>query len=217
MTKIAILGAGKVGTALARVAVEAGYQVDIAGSGAPDRIRLIVEVLAPGARAVSAADAVVDADLVVLALPLHRFRHLDSALLDGHVVLDIMNYWTPIDGEISEFDDAPEGTSVLVQSAVPGARVVKTLNHIGYHELEEQRRPAGAPDRIALGAVGDDRSAVAQVLAFLERIGFDAIDGGELANGVAFQPGSPLFGAPHSADRFRQLLATELDRTRIAA
>ena len=217
MTKIAILGAGKVGTAVARVAVEAGYQVDIAGSGAPDRIRLIVDVLAPGARAVSAADAVVDADLVVLALPLHRFRHLDSALLDGHVVLDIMNYWTPIDGEISEFDDAPEGTSVLVQSAVPGARVVKTLNHIGYHELEEQRRPAGAPDRIALGAVGDDRSAVAQVLAFLERIGFDAIDGGELANGVAFQPGSPLFGAPHSADRFRQLLATELDRTRIAA
>ena len=217
MTKIAILGAGKVGTALARVAVEAGYQVDIAGSGAPDRIRLIVDVLARGARAVSAADAVVDADLVVLALPLHRFRHLDSALLDGHVVLDIMNYWTPIDGEISEFDDAPEGTSVLVQSAVPGARVVKTLNHIGYHELEEQRRPAGAPDRIALGAVGDDRSAVAQVLAFLERIGFDAIDGGELANGVAFQPGSPLFGAPHSADRFRQLLAAELDRTRIAA
>jgi len=217
MTKIAILGAGKVGTALARVAVEAGYQVDIAGSGAPDRIRLIVDVLAPGARAVSAADAVVDADLVVLALPLHRFRHLDRALLDGHVVLDIMNYWTPIDGEISEFDDAPEGTSVLVQSAVPGARVVKTLNHIGYHELEEQRRPAGAPDRIALGAVGDDRSAVAQVLAFLERIGFDAIDGGELANGVAFQPGSPLFGAPHSADRFRRLLAAELDRTRIAA
>ena len=217
MTKIAILGAGKVGTALARVAVEAGYQVDIAGSGAPDRVRLIVDVLAPGARAVSAADAVVDADLVVLALPLHRFRHLDSALLDGHVVLDIMNYWTPIDGEISEFDDTPEGTSVLVQSAVPGARVVKTLNHIGYHELEEQRRPAGAPDRIALGAVGDDRSAVAQVLAFLERIGFDAIDGGELANGVAFQPGSPLFGAPHSADRFRQLLAAELDRTRIAA
>jgi len=217
MPKIAILGAGKVGTALARVAVEAGYQVDIAGSVAPDRIRLIVDVLAPGARAVSAADAVVDADLVVLALPLHRFRHLDSGLLDGHVVLDIMNYWTPIDGEISEFDDAPEGTSVLVQDAVPGARVVKTLNHIGYHELEEQRRPAGGPDRVALGAVGDDRTAVVQVLAFLERIGFDAIDGGELANGVAFQPGSPLFGAPHSADRFRQLLAAELDRNRIAA
>jgi 8-hydroxy-5-deazaflavin:NADPH oxidoreductase len=217
MTKIAILGAGKVGTSLARVAVDAGYQVDIAGSAAADRIRLIIDVLAPGAHAVTAAEAVVGADLVVLALPLHKFRHLDTAQLAGHVVLDIMNYWTPIDGEISEFDDAPEGTSVLVQEAIPGARVVKTLNHIGYHELEEQRRPAGSPDRIALGAVGDDRDAVARVLGFLERIGFDAIDGGPLANGVAFQPGSPLFGAPYSAERFRELLADELDRAKIAA
>jgi len=217
MTKIAILGAGKVGTSLARVAVDAGYEVDIAGSAAADRIRLIIDVLAPGARAVTATEAVVGADLVVLALPLHKFRHLDAGLLAGHVVLDIMNYWTPIDGEISEFDDAPEGTSVLVQDAIPAARVVKTLNHIGYHELEEQRRPAGSPDRIALGAVGDDREAVAQVLGFLERIGFDAIDGGPLANGVAFQPGSPLFGAPYSADRFRELLAAELDRAQIAA
>jgi predicted dinucleotide-binding enzyme len=217
MTKIAILGAGKVGTSLARVAVEAGYQVDIAGSGAPDRIQLIVDVLAPGAHPVIAADAVVGADLVVLALPLHKFRHLDTEMLAGHLVLDIMNYWTPIDGEITEFDDAPEGTSVLVQRAIPGARVVKTLNHIGYHELEEQRRPAGAPDRVALGAVGDDRDAVAQVLAFLERIGFDAIDGGPLANGVAFQPGSPLFGEPYAADRFRELLADQLEHAQIAA
>jgi predicted dinucleotide-binding enzyme len=217
MTKIAILGAGKVGTALARVAVEAGYRVDIAGSGSPDRIRLIVDVLAPGARATTAAEAVADADLVVLALPLHRFGHLDTGLLSGHVVLDIMNYWTPIDGEVSEFDDAPEGTSALVQRAIPGARVVKTLNHIGYHELEEQRRAVGAPDRVALGAVGDDAGAVAQVLAFLERIGFDGVDGGPLANGVALQPGSPLFGAPHPADRFRELLAEQLEGAGIAA
>ena len=217
MTKIAILGAGKVGTSLARVAIAAGYEVSIAGSGSADRIRLIVEVLAPGARAVTAAEAVTGADLVVLALPLHRFRGLDVTLLAGNIVLDIMNYWTPIDGEISEFDDAPEGTSVLVQRALPDSRVVKTLNHIGYHELDEEPRPAGAPDRMALGAVGDDPDAVAAVLDFLERIGFDAIDGGSLANGVAFQPGSPLFGAPYSAERFRELLAGELDRAKLAA
>jgi predicted dinucleotide-binding enzyme len=217
MTKIAILGAGKVGTSLARVAIAAGYEVNIAGSGSADRIRLIVDVLTPGARAVTAAEAVTGAELVVLALPLHRFRGLDVSLLAGHVVLDIMNYWAPIDGEISEFDDAPEGTSVLVQRALPDSRVVKTLNHIGYHELDEEPRPAGAPDRMALGAVGDDPDAVATVLAFLERIGFDAIDGGPLANGVAFQPGSPLFGAPYSAERYRELLAGELDRAEIAA
>ncbi|HEY4225545.1 MAG TPA: NAD(P)-binding domain-containing protein [Pseudolysinimonas sp.] len=210
MTKIAILGAGKVGTSLARVAVQAGYRVDIAASGSPDRIALIIDVLAPGAHATTAAEAVDGADLVVLALPLHSFKNLDVSALAGHIVLDIMNYWTPIDGEITEYDDAPEGTSVLVQRAIPGARVVKTLNHIGYHELEEQRRPTGAPDRVALGAVGDDREAVGEVLAFLERIGFDAVDGGPLANGVAFQPGSPLFGAPYSEARFRELLADQL-------
>lgn len=217
MTKVAILGGGKVGTSLARVAVEAGYQVDIAGSGSADRIRLIVDVLAPGAHAVTAAEAVRGAALVVLALPLHKFRHLDAGMLAGHVVLDIMNYWTPIDGAITEFDDAPEGTSVLVQRAIPGARVVKTLNHIGYHELEEQHRPVGAPDRVALGAVGDDREAVAQSLAFVERIGFDGVDGGPLANGIALQPGSPLFGAPYEVDRFRELFAHQLESSQIAA
>ena len=217
MNKIAILGAGKVGTSLARVAVEAGYEVAIAGSGSADRIGLIIEVLAPGARAVTVVEAVEGAELIVLALPLHKFHNLDVALLADRVVLDIMNYWTPIDGEISEFDDAPEGTSVLVQRAIPEARVVKTLNHIGYHELEAQHRTVGASDRVALGAVGDDREAVAQVLAFLERIGFDAVDGGPLANGVAFQPGSPLFGAPYSAERFRELMAEQLDRAEIAA
>jgi predicted dinucleotide-binding enzyme len=217
MTKIAILGAGKVGTSLARVAIAAGYEVDISGSGSADRIQLIIDVLAPGAHAVTVAEAVRGAELVVLALPLHKFHDLDVRLLSGHIVLDIMNYWTPIDGEISEFDDAPEGTSVLVQRALPDSRVVKTLNHIGYHELDEEPRPAGAADRMALGAVGDDPDAVATVLAFLERIGFDAIDGGPLANGVAFQPGSALFGAPYPAGRFRELLAAELERAKIAA
>ncbi|MDP9026607.1 MAG: NAD(P)-binding domain-containing protein [Actinomycetota bacterium] len=217
MTKIAILGAGKVGTSLARAAIAGGYEVDIASSGTADRIQLIVDVLSPGAHAVTAAEAVRGAELVVLALPLHKFEHLDTALLDGHLVLDIMNYWTPIDGEISEFDDAPEGTSVLVQRALPHSRVVKTLNHIGYHELDEEPRPLGAPDRKALGAVGDDPDAVAEVLAFLEGLGFDAIDGGPLRHGVALQPGSPLFGAPYTAERFRELLAVELDRAQIAA
>ncbi|CAN5508722.1 NAD(P)-binding domain-containing protein [soil metagenome] len=217
MSKIAILGAGKVGTALARVATAAGYQVDIAGSGSAARIRLIVEVLVPGARAVTAAEAVEGAELVVLALPLHKFHELDTRMLAGHVVLDVMNYWTPIDGPVREFEDASEGTSVVVQRALPDSRVVKTLNHIGYHELDEEPRPPGAPDRMALGAAGDDPDAMAQVLELLEQIGFDAIDAGPLANGVAFQPGSPLFGSPYPADRFRELLATELDTATISA
>ena len=78
LPRIAVLGAGHVGPVIARVAIDAGYQVSIATSGDPDRIALITQVLAPGAEPRWAADAVHDADLVVLAIPLHRFAAFDS-------------------------------------------------------------------------------------------------------------------------------------------
>ena len=204
--KIGILGAGKAGTSIARAAIAAGDEVAIAASGDAERIRLFIEVLVPGAVPATAADAVRDADLVVLAVPMHKFRRIDPALLDGKVVIDVMNYWQPIDGDIPELDDAPQGTSVIVQSAFPGARIVKSLNHLGYHELEEDARPAGEPGRRAVAAAGDDAGAVDRVLAFIDAIGFDPVDAGSLAEGVALQPGSPLFGAPHSAEAFRGVL-----------
>lgn len=205
--KIGILGAGKAGTSIARAALAAGDHVAIAASGDADRIRLIVDVLVPGAVAATAADAAREADLIVLAVPMHKFRQVDPALLEGKVVVDVMNYWEPIDGRIPELEDAPDGTSVLVQRAFPGARIVKSLNHLGYHELEEDARPAGASDRRAVAAASDDPEALAVVLAFIDRIGFDPIDAGPLARGVALEPGSPLFGAAHDRAAFERVLA----------
>lgn len=204
--KIGILGAGKAGTSIARAAIAAGDDVAIAASGDAERIRLIIEVLVPGATATTAAEAVRDADVVVLAVPMHRFRSVDLSLLAGKIVIDVMNYWEPIDGRIEELADAPEGTSVLVQRAFPGARVVKSLNHLGYHELEEDARPAGAPDRRAVAAASDDEAALATVLAFVDRIGFDPVDAGPLAGGILLEPGSPLFGAPHDRAAFEAVL-----------
>ncbi len=81
--RIAVLGAGHTGPVIARVATEAGYPVSIAASGDPDRIELITTVLAPGAEPRWAADAIHDADIVVLAIPLHRFASLDPARSPG--------------------------------------------------------------------------------------------------------------------------------------
>jgi predicted dinucleotide-binding enzyme len=164
----------------------------------------------PGAVAANAADAVRDADLVVLAVPMHKFRSIDPALLAGKVVIDVMNYWEPIDGRIADLDDVPDGTSAEVQRAFPDARIVKSLNHLGYHELEEDARPAGAPDRRAVAAASDDPAALAAVLAFIDRIGFDPVDAGSLARGVALEPGSPLFGAAHDRTAFEAVLGAEL-------
>src|SRR4051794_27882035 len=140
VTRVAVLGAGRTGPVIARVAMDAGYQVSIASSGDPDKI---TTVDAPGAGRRWAADAVRAADLVVLAIPLHRFVTFDCALVDGKLVVDTMNYWPPVDGVLAMFEDDRYGTSEIVARRLAGSTVVKTLNHIGYHDVEDERRPPG--------------------------------------------------------------------------
>jgi predicted dinucleotide-binding enzyme len=190
---IAVFGAGRVGTALGRVLVAAGYQVRIVGSGPASGISLIVDVMAPGAVATDAASAVADADIVILAVPLHRLDSIDTELLRGRVVVDVMNYWEPIDGTLADFSGAAP-TSTVVSSRLSGATLVKTLNHIGYHDIEIDRRAPGASDRRALAVSGDDRRAVDLVLEMVHRIGFDAVDAGGLADSGVLEAGGPLFG-----------------------
>jgi predicted dinucleotide-binding enzyme len=146
LPRIAVLGAGHSGPAIARAAVDAGYRVAIAASGDPQRIALIAQVLVRGAEPRWAADAIADADVVVLAIPIHKFATFDPALVVGKLVVDVMNYWPPVDGVQAMFDDPRRGSSEIVQERLAGSTVVKTLNQLGYHELDEERfrhRPAG--------------------------------------------------------------------------
>ena len=207
--RLGIVGAGRVGTTIARAAIAAGYDVAISGSGAADRIALIVDVLAPGARAVSTDEVVGFADLIVLAVPMHRFRELPRDLFAGKILIDAMNYWEEIDGVDQELATAPSGTSVVVQDRFPSARVVKSLNHITYYQFDADRRPHGAPGRIAIAAAGDDRAAVAAVMQLIDRLGFDAVDAGPLAAGLALEPNRSVFGASYSADQLSNLLSPE--------
>jgi predicted dinucleotide-binding enzyme len=118
-----------------------------------------------------------------------------------------MNYWQPVDGDDAELAAAPDGTSMIVQEHFPSARVVKSLNQLGYHQLEENRQPRAAPDRIAIGTAGDDRLAVRTVMRLLDRLGFDPVDAGPLSNGVALEPdGSPI-AVTYTADQLSKLIA----------
>ena len=139
LSRLAVLGAGHVGPVIARLAVKAGYPVAIATSGDPEDIALITELVIPGAQPRWASDAVADADIVVLAIPLHRFLDIDPALLAGKLVVDAMNYWPASDGVLEPFED--RGSSEVVAGRLAGSAVVKALNHIGYHELEDRARP----------------------------------------------------------------------------
>jgi predicted dinucleotide-binding enzyme len=198
---LAVLGAGHVGPVIARMAVAAGFKVSISASGNPEKIALMTSILVPGAEPRWAADAVADADIVVLSIPLHRFAILDPGLVAGKLVVDAMNYWPPVNGLLEMFEDRRFTSSEIVQRRLARSTVVKTLNHIGYHEMEEDRRPAGLPERRALGVAGDDSGAVDALAEVIERIGYDAVRLYSLRAGRLLEPGSPVFCAPlHRAE-----------------
>jgi predicted dinucleotide-binding enzyme len=185
--------------------------VAIAASGDPADIELVTELLAPGAEPRWAADAVADADIVVLAIPLHKFATFEATPAAGKVVVDAMNYWPPVDGVQRLFEDHHLGSSEIVARRLPHSIIVKTLNHIGYHELEDGRRPRGSPDRRALGVAGDDQDAVDAVADVIERIGYDPVGLDSLRAGRVLQPGGPVFGIPLRRAEFEGALGIEPD------
>jgi predicted dinucleotide-binding enzyme len=202
MPRIAVIGAGHAGPVIARLIMDGGYPVSIAGSGDPDQIALLAQVLTPGADPRWTADAVADADMVVLSIPLHRLTTLDPSPLAGKIVIDAMNYWPPTDGVQELFEDQRSGSSEIVQGRLTESRVVKTLNQIGYHDLEDWRRPAGAADRLSIGVAGDDARAVDQVAELVDRVGYDPVRLGSLKAGRALEPGNAVFGAALGRDDF---------------
>ena len=204
--RLAVLGAGHVGPVIARLAVKAGYPVAIATSGDPDDLALIAELLIPGAEPRWASDAIADADVVVLAIPLHRFGDLSPALLAGKIVVDAMNYWPASDGVLSAFEDG--ASSELV---APAARLGRGQGPQP-HRLSRPRgptRPPFAPDRRAAGVAGDDPAAVTAIAGFVDRLGYDPVRLESLRAGRILQPGGPVFGVTLTRPEFEQAIREE--------
>ena len=204
---IGIFGAGKVGPALARLLVASGHEVLIAGSPRQTALDLLVGVVAPGAHVVQPDELAARAHIIIVAVPFSKAPTVPWHLFDDRVVVDAMNYWPPVDGNIAEVDADPRTTSEQNAARNPRARVVKSLNHLGYHEMEDDAMDPGSPLRRALAVVGDDPEARAVVARIIDDIGFDAVDGGELVNGRALEPGHPAFGRELSARELSALIS----------
>lgn len=203
---IGILGAGRVGTALARLALAAGHDVRIASSRPPEEIALLVEIITPGATPGAAAEVIASSDIVILALPLSKYRALVPEQLAGKIVIDPMNYWAPTDGVLPEFE-GDEASSEVVQRYLPAARLVRSFNHMGYHEIEQEARPASDPARRSLAIAGNHAEARDVVAAFIDRLGYDTVDAGPLSSARKFGTGTPIFGAGFMRTELAQRLS----------
>jgi predicted dinucleotide-binding enzyme len=219
MTTIGFIGSGHIGSTVARLAIAAGYDVVLSNSRGPDTLIDLVTELGDHARAGTPEDAAAAGDVVVVSIPLRAYREVPVAPLAGKTVIDTNNYYPRRDGRIPELDDESATTSELLQRHLPGSRIVKAFNNINFRALGALGRPAGAQDRSALPVAGDDADAKSAVADVLDRIGYDAVDAGPLAEGWRYQRDTPAYAViyagpggwadprPANADTLREALA----------
>ncbi|UQN30311.1 FAD/NAD(P)-binding protein [Brachybacterium kimchii] len=195
---VGIVGAGKIGTAIARQAVRSGLHVHVETSRDARSLSARIPGAVAGLRTPSAGE------VVVLTMPFHAVFDLDPERLRGAVVVDATNPWGPEDLAAIEQARGRFGadlsSSELVAAHLVASRVAKALNHIGYHDVEDHPRPAGASDRRALAIASDDEFAAARVASLLDRLGYDAVLVDGLGQARHLEPDGAVFGSHASRD-----------------
>jgi predicted dinucleotide-binding enzyme len=207
MATIGLIGAGHIGSQVARLAVANGYKVVLSNSRGPETLADLVAELGPHARAATPVDAATAGDIVVVTVPLKAYRSVPVEPLAGKVVIDTNNYYPQRDGHIPELDNESTTTAELLQAHLPKSKVVKGFNHIYASQLTTDGRPAGTPNRRALVIAGDDKEAKATVTRLLDQFGFDTVDAGPLKEGWRIQRDTPGYGPRRNAEELRRDLS----------
>jgi 8-hydroxy-5-deazaflavin:NADPH oxidoreductase len=207
MTTIGLIGAGHIGSQLARLAVRNGYNVVISNSRGPETLSGLISELGPAARAATVLEAAQAGDIVVVTIPLKNSRTVPVKPLEGKIVIDTNNYYPERDGHIPELDNESTTTAELLQAHLPASKVVKAFNHIYAAQLTTDGKPAGTKDRRALVIAGDDPEAKATVARLLDRFGFNTVDAGPLREGWRIQRDTPGYGPRRTAEELRKDLA----------
>jgi len=207
MATMGLIGAGHIGSQLARLAVANGYDVVLSNSRGPETLEPLVHELGPRARAATASEAATAGDIVVVTIPLKAIGTVPVTPLKGKVVIDTNNYYPQRDGHIAELDNESTTTAELLQRHLPESKVVKAFNHIYAAELTTHGQSKGTPNRRALVIAGDDAAAKRTVAEMIDRFGFDAVDAGPLKEGWRIQRDTPGYGPRRTAEELRRDLA----------
>lgn len=207
MTRIGIIGAGHIGSTLARGLVDRGYDVVISNSRGPASLAPLVAELGDRAQAATPTDAANLGEVVIVTVPLKAYQDVPVAPLAGKIVLDTNNYYWERDGRIPALDEKRATTSGLLQEHLPTSKVAKAFNHIGSEDILKDGKAAGEPDRRALATAGDSPEAVAFVTALYDEFGFDTVNAGSLEDSWRLERDQPTYVVRQNRDELVDNLA----------
>jgi 8-hydroxy-5-deazaflavin:NADPH oxidoreductase len=207
MTTIGVIGAGHIGSQVARAAANVGFDVVVSNASGPESLAGLVSDLGPHGRASTVADTARDADVVVVAVPLAGFADIPPEPLAGKIVLNTTNYNPRRDGHIAELDNGTATVAGLLQARLPNSRVVKAFSAISAAEVTTDGKPEGTPGRRALPVAGEDAGAKQFVADFYNRAGFDTVDIGGLDESWRIGMGQPAFVTHQNAEELRANVA----------
>jgi predicted dinucleotide-binding enzyme len=190
--KIGVIGSGKIGSSVGGKLAALGHDVTISNSRGPQTLTATAEEI--GATAGTVEEAIADADLVVLAVPVKAVPALHLDKLAGTIMIDANNYYPARDGVIDDLELKRKTSARWTADHAPGAHVVKVFNSIYFQHILDKGQPAGTDGRIALPVAADDASAKQTVSALVDAIGFDPVDGGTLDESWRQEPGTPVYG-----------------------
>ena len=207
ITTIGLIGAGHIGSQLARLGIASGYDVVISNSRGPETLSDLVEELGPKARAATAEEAAAAGDLVIVTIPLKAYESVPVEPLAGKIVIDTNNYYPQRDGHIAELDSKSTTSAALLQKHLPTSKVVKAFNHIEAAKLTSEAQAPRTENRRALVISSDNGDAKTIVASLIDGFGFDVVDDGSLANSWRVEPGTPAYGPRGTVAEITDMLA----------
>ncbi len=207
MTTIGIIGAGHIGSQVARKAVELGYDVVVSNSRGPETLAGLMAELGTRARAATPAEAAAAGDFVVVTVPLRSYQDIPVEPLAGKIVIDTNNYYWERDGRIPELDKGEATTSGLLQKHLPTSKVAKGFNHIMAKEIDTDGTPAGSANRRALATASDYPEAAELVAKLYDEFGFDTVNIGPLDESWRVERDRPAYVIRQNAAELKDNLA----------
>jgi predicted dinucleotide-binding enzyme len=205
--RIGIIGAGMIGSTLAKLWIDAGHEVRLA-SRHPEQLQPVVEQLGPRASAGTPIEAATFGEVVMLTVPLKAVPDLARDLapaLAGKIVLDTGNAYERRDGAVAgQAATHPQGSAGWAAAMFPASRWVKAFNTVYFKTLEREAHREG--ERVGIPLASDDGGAVDTAAALVRDAGFDPVSVGALARGKEFEPDTAPYNTGMSGPQLRSTL-----------